>query len=43
MLARIAADLDVLAEVLGGYPGRNPEVWRSAEWAKQLYRSRLGV
>lgn len=41
MLARIAADLDVLADVLGGYPDRNPEVWRSAEWAKQL--TDLGV
>jgi hypothetical protein len=35
-LRRIAIDLDLIAEVLGGYPHRNPDVWLSAEWEKPL-------
>jgi hypothetical protein len=33
-LARIAADLDMIAGVLAAYPTRNPAVWNSAEWLK---------
>jgi hypothetical protein len=35
-LARVGSDLDLLADVLSSYPGRHPQVWRSAEWGKDL-------
>jgi hypothetical protein len=35
-LVRIAGGLDLLANVLAGFPDKNPNVWRSPEWAKQL-------
>jgi hypothetical protein len=34
LLTRIAADLEVIAGVLGAFPARNPEVWESSPWAK---------
>jgi hypothetical protein len=35
-LRRIAIDIDLVAEVLGRYPHRNPDVWLSAAWEKPL-------
>jgi hypothetical protein len=35
-LARIAANLQTIAAVLGEYPARNPDAWNSPEWAKEL-------
>jgi hypothetical protein len=35
-LVRIAGAIELLANVLAGFPEKNPNVWRSPEWAKQL-------
>jgi hypothetical protein len=35
-LLRIAGGLELLADVLAAFPEKNPEVWRSTDWAKQL-------
>jgi len=35
-LARIAANLKVIAGVLAEYPQRNPDAWNSPGWEKEL-------
>ena len=34
VLARVVADLELLAGVLAAFPGRNAETWDSPSWAK---------